>query len=335
MIHAAHTRSTLTVLALTDFADFATAPAPSPASLSETATAPATAQTFGPNVPIAQRPFTKWYRVHERVTPSDFIVEAFIIPVILLLVIFHVWGTGTNRRRAKKWMTANAPVFASEFAVVGFGGGQKQPNMDDVASQGLAKAMSSESLHVPGELLKEKTPDVFLSYATGRQNVAFVDVKLNMLKRYSPVMLLSDYVLGFFFESVPDPTEKVEVTAYAFDGREGDLVPRLGNDKPEKKNRESTYDGFIWAVVHKDKMKALRDERYDLSLTITKDNAKLPAWASVMSESAEITDMLLTPELAKAVEAAGDDFESLIVTDMPEDAPKTYVTIHTCLKCND
>ena len=298
----------------TDFADFATAPAPSPASLTGTASGPPSVQTFGPNVPFDQRPYTKWYRVNERVSRSDFVIEAFIIPVIILLVAFHVWGTGANRRKAKKWMTTNAPVFTSEFAVVGFGDSQKQPNVDDALAQGLDE-----------QLLKEKTPDVFLSYATGRQNVAFVDVKLNMLKRYSPVLLVSDYLCGFFLESFPDPSEKVEITAYAFDGREGDLVPRLGGEKSEKKNRDSTYDGFIWAIVHKDKMKALREDRYDLSLTITKDNPKLPAWASVMSESAEITDALLTPELAKAVEACGDDFESLIVSDMPEDAPKTYV----------
>ncbi|KAG9884482.1 DUF1682 domain protein, partial [Aureobasidium melanogenum] len=46
-------------------------------------------------------------------------------------------------------------------------------------------------------------------------------------------------------------------------------------------------------------------------------------WVSVMSESAEITESLLTQELADAIKACGDDLESLIVTDMPVDAPKT------------
>lgn len=41
-----------------------------------------------------------------------------------------------------------------------------------------------------------------------------------------------------------------------------------------------------------------------------------------MTESAEITDKLLTPELIKAIEQAGDDFEYLIVTDQPVDKPK-------------
>lgn len=280
-------------------------------------------QTFGPNVPFTQRPYTKWYRVYERVGPADFLIEAFILPIIVVLAVFHFWGTSTNRRKAKTWMTANAPLFANEFEVVGFGGGRKQPSADDVSSQGLAQAMNSEGLDVPKELYKEKAPDVFLSYATGRQNIAFVDIKLNLLKRFSPVMWFSDLALSFFFDSLPPPVEKAEITAYPFDGRETDLIPRLANSGVERKGPQSTFDGFIWAVVHKDKMKRLRDERYDLSLTITKDNLKLPPWASVMSESAEITEALLTPELVKAIQTCGDDFESLIITDMPEDAPKT------------
>jgi hypothetical protein len=40
-----------------------------------------------------------------------------------------------------------------------------------------------------------------------------------------------------------------------------------------------------------------------------------------MSESAEITETLLTPELIQAIEQAGNDFEFLIVTDQPIDKP--------------
>ena len=85
-----------------------------------------------------------------------------------------------------------------------------------------------------------------------------------------------------------------------------------------------TFDrhGFVFAVVHKDLMKRLREERYDLSLTATKDSAKLPVWVTTMSESAAITDALLTPELITAINDAGDRFEALVVTDQPIDQPK-------------
>jgi hypothetical protein len=77
-------------------------------------------------------------------------------------------------------------------------------------------------------------------------------------------------------------------------------------------------------------MKRLRDDRYDISLTTTKDHPKLPAWATVMSEANEITETLLTPDLIKAVHEAGDDaFEALIITDQPQDRPNKYVYSQT------
>merc|ERR1711939_798778 len=86
--------------------------------------------------------------------------------------------------------------------------------------------------------------------------------------------------------------------------------------------KDSSFDGFVFAIVHKDKMRQLRDDRFDVSLTSTKDHPKLPAWATVMSESAEITEALLTPDVVKAVTDAGEDLEALIISDMPVDAPK-------------
>jgi len=112
----------------------------------------------------------------------------------------------------------------------------------------------------------------------------------------------------------------MEVTAYAFDGRENSIVPGAKGEE-RKSTHNSSYDGFVWAVVNKDIMKSLRDDRYDLSLTTTKDHPKLPVWATVMSEANEITETLLTPDLIKAVHEAGDAFEGLIISDQPQDRP--------------
>lgn len=268
------------------------------------------------------RPYTKWYRVHERVTLADFYLEMFILPFLALVVLIHVYGTRTNRRKARSWMAAHTPSLQQEFASVGFGGRRNSPSAADVQSQGLAKAMSAQGLEAPEEALKEKSKDVFVSYATGRQNVAFVDIKLSLLKRYNPLALIGDAAIGFFFESMPAPTEKAEITIYAFDGKEAQVIPRARGEEVERRGRDSTYDGFVWVVAHKDQMKRLRDERYDISLTTTKDHPKLPQWATVMSESAEITETLLTPDLIKAIESCGEDLEALVITDMPMDAPK-------------
>ncbi|KAL2809691.1 hypothetical protein BJX63DRAFT_347254 [Aspergillus granulosus] len=286
-----------------DFADFVKAPEPSLAPIVDS-----------PSTPLGQTgaspvPYTRWYRVWERTSPKDFMQEAMVMPIILVIVLFHFWGTRKNRRRAKEWATAHASALRNEFAVVGFDGIQKS---DDSVSVELTDADS---------ILKEKSAQEFTAYATGRQNVAFLDVAIKMPKRANPVTYWMDQVFAFFFDSWPTPEESYQATAYTFDGKEKDLVPVPGKDTSALKVNNSTHDGFIWAIVHKNEMKNFRNDRYDASMTFTKDNAKLPQWVTVMTESAEITDTLLTPELIQAVEQAGNSFKYLIVTDQPTDKP--------------
>ncbi|KAJ0426492.1 hypothetical protein BJY00DRAFT_90282 [Aspergillus carlsbadensis] len=283
-----------------DFADFVKAPEPSPAPVVDSPSTP-----LG-HTGVTAVPYTKWYRVWERTSPKDFMQEAMVMPIILLIVLFHFWGTGKNRRRAKEWATAHASALRNEFAVVGFDGFQKP---DD------------SSVVVDDLILKEKSAQEFSAYATGRQNVAFLDVVIKMPKRANPVTYWMDQVFAFFFDSWPSPEESYQATAYTFDGKEKDLVPVPGKDTSSLKVNNSTHDGFIWAIVHKNEMKNFRNDRYDASMTFTKDNTKLPQWVTVMTESAEITDTLLTTELIQAVEQAGNSFKYLIVTDQPTDKP--------------
>ena len=205
--------------------------------------------------------------------------------------------------------------------------GRKSVTLDEVQSSGLAKAMNEENAVVFDDIVREKTAQEFVTYATGRQNVAFLDVKLLLFKRYNPLTLILEFLMSFFLDSVRPPVERIQATAYAFDGKEKELIMTRSKQDQETldsriKGSPSTYDGFVWAIVHKDSMRYLRDDRYDLSLTSTKDHPKLPLWATIMSESAEITDLLLTPDLIKAVESAGDSFEYLVITDQPLDKPQ-------------
>ena len=217
-------------------------------------------------------------------------------------------------------MKAHATALENEFAVLGFLG-KRSPSLEDVQASGLAKAMESKDFTLPQTILKEKTASEFLTYATGRQNTACMDIKVLLYKRYNPMTLLVEYMLSFFLESIRPPTERMEATAYAFDGKEKELVPRLNKETPDVKGTQSTYDNFVFAVVNKDLMRSLRDDRYDISTTTTKDHAKLPGWVTTMSEAAEVTEYMITPELVKAIEKAGDAFEYLIVTDQPLDKP--------------
>lgn len=203
-------------------------------------------------------------------------------------------------------MKAHAPLLQQEFAQVGY----KRPQNGATTTQDA------------DDQLREMKADEFTTYATGRQNVAFVDFKLTLAKRYNPLMQFGEFALSLFFESLPAPSERLEATSYAFDGRESSISPYYGKGEEKKGVPNSTFDGFVFAVVHKDLMKRLREDRYDLSLTATKDHAKLPVWATTMSESAAVTDALLTPELIKAIHDAGDKFEALVVSDQPIDQPK-------------
>lgn len=284
------------------------APEPSPASL--VAASASSIPAYNTQGATAAVPYTKWYRVWERTSPKDFLQEAMVLPLILLIVVFHLWGTRKNRRRAKEWAQAHAPVLQSEFAVVGFGG------IHQVADNAIASELAS-----PETIMKEKSAQEFSSYATGRQNVAFVDMSIKLPKRHNPIIYYMDMVFGFLFESYASPSENFEATAYTFDGKEKDIVPVPAGDTSSLKVNNSAYDGFIWAVVHKNHMRKFREERYDASMTFTKDNNKLPNWITVMSESAEITDTLLTADLVEAIEKAGEHFQYLIVTDQPTDKP--------------
>ncbi|KAG8416668.1 hypothetical protein J3458_007235 [Metarhizium acridum] len=197
-------------------------------------------------------------------------------------------------------------VLRREFALVGFGG---VPTMDNEDIQ-------------PDSLLKEKSLFEFATYASGRQNTAFVDVKLTLTKKFNPIMNLAETAASFFSDVFTTPSDVMEAFLYPFDGKENLTIPSLpGSEEARAKDAKSNYDGFVWALVNKESMKRLREDRYDVTLTATKENSKLPNWLTVMSESAEVTDTLLTQDLIDAVVAAGDKFEYLIVSDQPVERP--------------
>ncbi|CAK7197639.1 hypothetical protein SEUCBS139899_000287 [Sporothrix eucalyptigena] len=297
-----------------DFADFAGVPDAAPEAFTAAAGAGGAAAPA-----VTARPYTKWYRLDERYTLNDFKIEGIIFGLMAVVFVVHFIGTRLNRSKARSWAKAHAQLLAGEFALVGFGrvpAAVAAQEDEAAALETLAAATTSAN---PSTLIKENSLFEFASYASGRQNVAFIDTKLKLIKRFNPFMVIAEYILSFFFESMPAPSDTLEATLYPFDGKEALTVPGL----PAGAANKSTYDGFVWAIVNKDRMKGVRDDRFDVSITFTKDHAKLPPWLTVMSESAEITEALLTPELIKAAEAAGESLDYLIISDQPIDKPTT------------
>ncbi|KAG5962312.1 hypothetical protein E4U58_003916 [Claviceps cyperi] len=293
-----------------DFADFAGPPdavvEPVPNAATPGSTAPGVAAATA-------APYTKWYNVHERHSLSEFKAEGIILAITAFIVLFHILGARTNRSKAKAWMRAHAPVLHKEFALVGFGG-VPTLNSSDNENEDVAQPVES--------LIKEKSLSEFATYASGRQNVAFLDVKLTMTKRFNPILGFVETAASLVSDMFAPPKDTMEAFLYPFDGKENLTLPALpGGEEVRAKDSKSTYDAFVWAIVHKESMRRLREDRYDVTLTATKENAKLPPWLVIMSESAEVTDTLLTPELINAVKSAGDDFEYLIVSDQPIEKP--------------
>lgn len=286
---------------MSDFADFAAAPNPVPEA------APDAHTLTGARPEVTGVPWTKWYNVHERHSISEFKAEGLIIVVMAVIFVFHIIGAKANRAKGKAWLRAHTATLKDEFAQVGF-----------------YKAANPETQD-PDTYLREKSLYEFSTYATGRQNVAFLDVNLTLAKRFNPILNVTETILGIFSDLFGSPEDIAEAVLYPFDGKESLTVPvRRGAAAEDTiKDQKSTFDNFVWAVVNKSAMQKLRDDRYDVSLTATKEHSKLPNWLAVMSESAEVTNTLLTDELAEIITAVGDNFDYLVVSDQPSDQPLT------------
>lgn len=143
----------------------------------------------------------------------------------------------------------------------------------------------------------------YTSYATGRVNVKGLVSRFTLIARQNFFLYLAELAMSFFFESIETPSDQVEVVLNFIDA--------------EKLNK------FIFAVVNKDGMSKARENNYYLSLTKTTESSKLPLQFVFMSESTELNENLVTPELLAALEKSSGILDYLAVTDLPADKPTT------------
>ncbi|KAK9472479.1 uncharacterized protein V1510DRAFT_417639 [Dipodascopsis tothii] len=236
---------------------------------------------------VTQQEFAEM-SVWSRVSLYNWKADLSFAAIILVYVGLYTIGTYFNKKKATAWITSTAETLKKQFFQVGFEG-------TDVAT--------SESAGVSvSKLIKKVTSTEFVTYATGRLNVAYVHGKLTLMTRHDGFMFFLDYVFSFVF-GYETPHDKVEYFIRPSDE---------GNTK---------YDGFVFAVVHKDKMKKVREDSYDLSLTRTSDHPKLPVSFTVMSEANEVTETFFTKEFLAAIEGAKDLVDYVVLSDLPAERP--------------
>ncbi|OCH94088.1 DUF1682-domain-containing protein [Obba rivulosa] len=85
----------------------------------------------------------------------------------------------------------------------------------------------------------------------------------------------------------------------------------------------------VWAVVAKDEMRTIRNERWDLTFTKTSEHSSLPPALTVMSEFADITENMLKPYGSFSLTSVLSSpsvlpyFRSLSITDQPSTRPES------------
>ncbi|GAA5874539.1 hypothetical protein JCM8547_002187 [Rhodosporidiobolus lusitaniae] len=151
--------------------------------------------------------------------------------------------------------------------------------------------------------------DEFVSYATGRRGVVSVWTKVKT-GGYDVVARLYDLVRGVSDAGYDSGADKVTI--------DFKLSPPEGT--PGAK--------FTFAVIKREILKRIRDERWDLrTFTTTSEFTGLSPLVIALTESGDVTNALLKDQdtaLLDAVKPGAPElefFESLVVSDMPAEEP--------------
>ncbi|EIW61942.1 DUF1682-domain-containing protein [Trametes versicolor FP-101664 SS1] len=171
------------------------------------------------------------------------------------------------------------------------------------AHDALYKSQFSKPTHTEG--LSQDGNSDFFAFSTGRRALTSLHTTFTLRPRHDLFQTIFHFVRGL-----------VELDYKVYDAVELEFTFREGA-APET----------VWAVVAKDELKKIRDERWDLTFTKTTDTPALPASLAVMSEFADVTTNLLKPygtfslPAALSLPAIQPYFRSLSLTDQPRTRP--------------
>lgn len=211
--------------------------------------------------------------VQERVKAHNWRMEAIVGGLTLVTVVLYVVGQTWNRRKLNAWIDSQADNLKDQFFQVGVTRNQLYVRDDD---------------------------QHYLSYATGRINIARFVIKLTLQARQNFSMWIMENAMSFFLGGVDVVSDEVDILA----------------DSSEK------VDPFIFAIVNKEYMGKERKDNYYLSLTKTTDSEKLlPVQYVFMSESNEINETLVDEEFKQLLAESHDIVKLLAFTDQPSAHP--------------
>lgn len=214
-----------------------------------------------------------WGRIQRSSWQLEYITIGFIV---IFVVLFKV-GDKYNEHITLKYLKGLRGVLKDNFFQVG------------VDSEALVVRDSAEN---------------YSSYATGRKNIAKVNVSVRLQPRHNVFVWILEIVMSFFSETVVKPEDKVYIT----------ITP----------SNDAQYDNFISAVVSKLGMNTQRKHNYYLSLTKTNDSASLPESFVFMSEVNEIQDKTLTAELRDALTLQSASYLKYVAfTDQGSEKPES------------
>ncbi|KAI0750863.1 DUF1682-domain-containing protein [Daedaleopsis nitida] len=149
----------------------------------------------------------------------------------------------------------------------------------------------------------------FFAFSTGRRAITSLHTTFTLRPRHDPFQLLYQFARGI-----------IELDYNVYDKLELEFTFR---------EKESAVPECVWAVVSKNEMKQIRNDRWDLTFTRTTDNPALPNSLAVMAEFADITTTLLKPygpfSLTEILSQPDIQpyFRSLSLTDQPRVRPTT------------
>ncbi|KAM3124341.1 hypothetical protein CJJ07_004575 [Candidozyma auris] len=210
----------------------------------------------------------------ERVKIADWRMEIFTVAFTLLFIIVYKGGDLYNHSKVTKFLAGVKDVFDDNFYQFGVG---------------------------DGKLYIKDSAEAYSSYATGRENIAKVNITFRLAPRQNIFLWFMESGFSYFTDSVPAPKDRAEIVIFP----------------------SADYENFISAIVSKLGMSDYRKFNYFLALTKTLDSEKLPESFVFMSEVNDFHEKTFTEKLASSIKLGMASYvRYLAFTDQPNERPE-------------